>query len=420
MIEFLKKYLYFPLAWYFRFFASIRLRRWHPRIIVVTGSNGKTTLLHMLESQIGEKAKYSHHANTSYGIPFDILGLHRKTLRRSEWFGFFLSAPFLAFKKPPREKLYVVEADAYRPGVGAFIGKLLRPEVVLWVSVSRTHSMNFDSMVVSRKFKNVEEAIAYEYGFFLAYCSQFAVINGDLPLVVKQIERTKARVIAISKKESLEKYDVTKEGTTFTISGKNYHFPSLLPEDVFFSIQMCKELMKYLDLPFDTTFADFTIPPGRGTVLHGIKNTSLIDSTYNGNLGSILVMLAMFEKIVSKKKWVVLGDMLELGNEEKEEHEELGVRLSHMGLQKNILVGERVKKYTAPKLKQENVFVGNQKEALEYLRENIKGDEVILFKGSQSLFLEGIIGHLLANKKDLSVLPRRGAFWDEMRKKRGL
>ena len=78
MISKIKRSLYFPLAHYFRFFAKIQLLLWRPRIILITGSNGKTTLLHLLESQIGDKAKYSHHANSSYGIPFDILGLKRE------------------------------------------------------------------------------------------------------------------------------------------------------------------------------------------------------------------------------------------------------------------------------------------------------------------------------------------------------
>ena len=70
MLSRLKRLLYFPIASYFRFFAVLRLRRWNPRIVVVTGSNGKTTLLHMLEAQLGAKARYSHHANSSFGIPF--------------------------------------------------------------------------------------------------------------------------------------------------------------------------------------------------------------------------------------------------------------------------------------------------------------------------------------------------------------
>src|SRR6202050_738801 len=120
MLEKFKKILYFPLASYFRFFAEIRLRRWHPKIVVVTGSSGKTRLLHLLESQIGNTAKYSHHANSSYGIPFDILDLHRKSLLPSEWISLVLKAPFACFKNPPKEKVYVVEADCDRPGEGKF------------------------------------------------------------------------------------------------------------------------------------------------------------------------------------------------------------------------------------------------------------------------------------------------------------
>ncbi|HSA83722.1 MAG TPA: hypothetical protein VLF20_02440, partial [Patescibacteria group bacterium] len=89
MISRLKRMFYFPVAWYFRFFAGIRLRLWNPRVIVVTGSNGKTTLFHLLESQLREKARFSHHANSSFGIPFYILGLERKTLLKKEWLSLF-------------------------------------------------------------------------------------------------------------------------------------------------------------------------------------------------------------------------------------------------------------------------------------------------------------------------------------------
>src|SRR5258708_411031 len=191
MIEELKKILYFPIASYFRFFASIRLKRWHPKIIVVTGSSGKTTLLHLLESQLGDQAKYSYHANSSYGVPFDVLDLKRKNLQVSEWFSLFFKAPFAIFKSIPKEKIYVVEADCDRPGEGKFLGSLLRPTIVLWLNVSRTHSMNFDGLVSQKKFASVDEAIAYEYGYFLQYCSELAVINGDLSLEVQQKKRTK-------------------------------------------------------------------------------------------------------------------------------------------------------------------------------------------------------------------------------------
>ena len=95
MIKRIKQLLYFPIAYYFRFWAKIQLSLWKPKTIVVTGSSGKTTLLHLIESQIGEKAKYSHRANSSYGIPFDILGLKRETLMFYEWIYLFIAAPFI-------------------------------------------------------------------------------------------------------------------------------------------------------------------------------------------------------------------------------------------------------------------------------------------------------------------------------------
>src|ERR1035437_4776033 len=111
MLGKLKIIFFFPVASYFKFFAQIRLKKWNPKIIVVTGSSGKTTLLHLIESQLQEKAKYSHHPNSALGIPFDILGLSRKTFLTSEWFSLFFLAPFKLLQKPFAEKIYVVEAD---------------------------------------------------------------------------------------------------------------------------------------------------------------------------------------------------------------------------------------------------------------------------------------------------------------------
>lgn len=424
MIEELKKFLYFPIASYFKFFAAIRLRHWQPKIVVVTGSSGKTTLLHLLESQIGNKAKYSHHANSSFGIPFDILDLKRKSLLQSEWIGLFLQAPLAAYKAPPKEKIYVVEADCDRPGEGKFLGSLVKPDMVLWLNVSRTHSMNFDNLVSQKKFAMVDDAIAYEYGFLLAACQQYAILNGDLPLERDQIERTKAKVVTITKKAYLKKYEIDQDHTKYVISDNSYAFPALLPEEVFYSIAMCKEVIKELGLPFDQSFSRFVLPPGRSTLFKGIQNTILIDSSYNANLSSIKALLLMYEKFPAKKKWVVIGDMLELGKLEKAEHEELADILSKLHLEKIILLGSRTAKYTAKRLQElggdssKIVSFHSLKEVDAYIHDTLKVGEVILFKGSQSMLLEGVIERLLKHKEDATKLPRREAIWEKRRKQK--
>jgi UDP-N-acetylmuramoyl-tripeptide--D-alanyl-D-alanine ligase len=421
MIENLKKALYFYVASYFRFFARIRLKRWNPKIIVVTGSNGKTTLLHMLEAQLGSHAKVSHHANSAFGVAFDILDLHRKTLQTSEWVSLFLNAPRNVFRPLPKEKIYVVEADADRPFEGVFLATLLQPEVVLWVSTGRTHSMNFDQLVSDGEFATVEEAIAYEYGYFLKYCKELAVIDGDSKLESDQVSRAKAKVKTITQKVYLKKYSVTKGGTEFHIKDKHYAFNGLLPKEIFLSIAMCEEAMNHLGVPFDSNFIHFQLPEGRGSLLNGIKDTVLIDSSYNGNLGSIKAMLQMFDAYPAKKKWVVLGDMKELGKEEREEHEALAKILNKMDLERVVLVGKAITKYTLPLIDQKTHAPGFEKasQAISYLQEHIKGGEAILFKGSQSIYLEGLIERLLEDKKDTNRLPRQTEFWKNQRKKLG-
>lgn len=405
----IKRFLYFPVAYYFRFFAQIQLALWKPKIVVITGSNAKTTLLHLIESQIGNRAKYSHQANSSFGIPFDILGLNRTTLTLSEWPKIFLLAPFKAFKTPPKENLYIVEADCDRPSEGKFLSTLLNPEITVWISSGKTHSMNFK--------QPVEDNIAFEFGYFLENTQNLVIINGDSPLIKKQLSRVKAQVMQLTKKRHLQKYIVGKNYTEFKIDDKVYKFNFLLPEESFYQIMSTLKLMDYLKIPIDSSFANFKLPPGRSSLFQGIKNTTLVDSSYNANLSSVTVILKMFDKLPAANKWAVLGDMLEQGNQEQSEHEKLAEVISKYDFKKIILMGPRVSKYTHPKLK-EAVNFETPKEVLDYLQNNIQGGETILFKGAR--FLEGIIEHLLLDKKDASKLCRREKIWEDRRKEWGL
>ena len=414
MISKIKKTLYFPIANYFRFFAKIQLSLWKPRIIVVTGSSGKTTLLHLIESQIGDRAKYSHLANSSFGIPFDILGLKRKSLMINEWIFLFFLTPFKAFKRPFKEKIYVVEADCDRPNEGKFLSELLKPEVTLWISSNTTHSVNFDILVNNKKFESVEKAIAYEFGYFIQRTTKLSIVNGDSRLIDEQLKRTKSLCKKVTKDYHLDDYKLSKNHTIFKIDGKIYSFNFLLPEDAFYSIYMCNSLLQYLQMQSDPSFSNFILPEGRSSLFKGIKNTILIDSTYNATPDGMRAIIEMYSKYPSEKKWLVLGDMIELGLEEEKEHKKLAEIISKIKLEKIILVGPRLSKYTSPMLKTAKSFI-MPKEALDYLNENIKNEETILFKGAR--FLEGILENLLLNKNDANFLVRREKIWQIRRRK---
>ena len=91
-----KKRFYFVAARYFRFFANFAFRRWHPRVIAVTGSAGKTTMLHLIEFELGDRAHYSHDANSAFGIAFDLLGMDGVRGSKWRWVKLILMAPIRA------------------------------------------------------------------------------------------------------------------------------------------------------------------------------------------------------------------------------------------------------------------------------------------------------------------------------------
>lgn len=418
----LKDILFFPIAYYFAFWAKIRLSRWRPRVIVITGSSGKTTLFHLVEAQLGDKAHYSHHANSAIGIPFDILDLHRKTLKPSEWISIIVKAPSQAFKKPYAEKFYVAECDADRPGEGKFLANLLKPEITLWVSTSRTHSMNFDTLV-PEKFKSVEDAIAFEFGNFAEHTQKLLIVDGDSELMTNQLPRTQAAVESV-RIATLTHYALSKEGTEFKTDNATYRFKNILPKEVFYSLEMCRLLTEYLEIPYDKSYKNLSLPPARSSLFRGVKNITIIDSTYNANFSSMSAILSMFQAFPAKTKWIVIGDMLEQGKQEQEEHEKLAHLVLKQEAKRIVLLGPRVKKYTYPILKEKlnhdiplDVFE-NPKEVLNLLQEKIKGGETILFKGAR--FLEGVIENLLLDKKEKVLLARREKVWDERRRKWGL
>ncbi len=415
MIRKIKKILYFPLAAYFSFFAKIYLKKWAPTVVVITGSQGKTTLLHLVESQLGERAIYSHHANSSFGVAFHILGLKRKTFGIIEWPIFFLRAPFQIFRKIIEKKIYVVEVDTDRPGEGEFMAKFLNPNIVLWTGISRTHSMNFKV----GKNETIEKVTAYDFAYLAEYARNLVIVNGDIPEVVDEMARVKAKIEVLKKKDYLSEFIVKEKSVEFKIEKNIYEIPALVPEAVACSVKMTQLLCKYFNIEMDNNFSKFILPPGRSSVLVGIKDVTIIDSSYNASLESVREMLDLFEKYPKNQKWIVLGDMIELGKYEKEEHIKLAEYIKKLNPANIVFVGPRLSKYTYhaldKELKEKTVFFDGPAEALEYLLNEINGGEVILFKGAR--FLEGIIEKILYNKEDAKFLPRRDEVWQSRRKK---
>lgn len=402
----LKKKLYLSVANYFKFWSNISLKRWNPRIVIVTGSAGKTTMLNLIESQLGAKAHYSHNANSAFGIAFDILGMRGITGSKLHWISLFLQTPFRAFVYSRKEKFYIVEADGERPHEAEWIAKWLRPEVSVWVTLGRSHAVFYEQEVAAGNFANVDDAIAHEFSTIPANTRKLVIIDGDNEKMLETTKNIEAKVVSV-KKDALKSYEVYPEKAIFEFAKHKFVFHDPMPRDVAIQLVMLEKLMKYLNEPINYDLNDFNMPPARSNYLEGKKGIKIIDSSYNAHIISMTTVLDMVKALHAPHKWLVIGDIIDQGKLEGEEHEKLAQLLLDTKVENIVLIGRRTKKYTYPLLKDKAKVQSFDKpqQALKYLEKNLTGKETVIFKGSQ--YLEWIVEKLLAHPEDVSNLARQ-------------
>ncbi len=416
----LKKRFYFVAAGYFRFFANFALRRWRPRIIAITGSAGKTTMLHLLEFELGDKAHYSHDANSAFGIAFDLLGMDGIRGSKWRWLKLIFQAPLRSLRYHRSGEYYVVEIDGERPHEAEFLASWLRPEVTLWVSLGRSHAVQFEKEVAAGKYADIDHAIAHEFATLPTHTTKQVYIDANNQLMVELTQGISATVIPVSKDE-LKRYNVYPTRTDFIFDTATFHFSQPQPKDLAIQLAMLEKLVKYLEIPLKTDFSNMPVPAGRSSYFPGKKGINIIDSSYNAHLISMASILEMAKNLHAGHKWLVIGDIVDQGSLEAEEHKKLAQMIAAVNPEMVILVGRRTKQYTAPELKQLGVTVRttlDPHKALKFIEENTTGDETLIFKGSQ--YLEWIIEHLLENPADAAKLPRREKAAAKRRAKWGL
>jgi UDP-N-acetylmuramyl pentapeptide synthase len=179
--------------------------------------------------------------------------------------------------------------------------------------------------------------------------------------------------------------------------------------------------------------------------LTGINNAKIIDSSYNASKSAVIAFLEMMRELKKQTKRpiaFVFGDMRELGDEAKIEHEAVAQKLRGI-VDYLYLVGPLTREFVLPhvdlhttdvalndsdesKKKENNTTIkqnnnselkevrwfANAKYAGEYLKDNLPKNSLVLVKGSQNtIFLEETIKYILANKDDVKKLTRQSSFW---------
>ena len=155
---------------------------------------------------------------------------------------------------------------------------------------------------------------------------------------------------------------------------------------------------------------------GRTRIVAGVKNSSLIDDTYNASPLSTWSALEILKEIPAARRIAVLGDMAELGKYTAYAHEDTGAVVAETA-DLLVAVGAKAKFIAKGALEkgmaEEKIFSFDSADAAKTkVQEVLKEGDLVLVKGSQSARMEKIMLEIMAEPdKAKELLVRQYGRW---------
>ncbi|MCF7907010.1 UDP-N-acetylmuramoyl-tripeptide--D-alanyl-D-alanine ligase [Patescibacteria group bacterium] len=418
------------------FFARRVVKRYKPLVIGVTGSVGKSStkeaIALALQDKFNLRCSFQSY-NNEIGLPLTILGVDSPRKNIFKWLQlFFVIFKLLVFKiKYPQ--VLVLEMAADHPGDITYLTNIAPPQIGVLTAIDLAHT---------EFFKNIKAVAKEKFNIIKKLKDQdWAILNVDDPRVEQLKDRTSGKVLTfgLSPAADLQAIDVRIDqslnsegvpllkGLLLKVKYKGNLVPLFLPrlinEAQIYSV--LAGIAVGLSLGFNLieltkSFSDYQVLPGRLQVIEGIKKSIILDDTYNSSPRAVQVALATLSKVEissQSRKWVVLGDMLELGDLSKRAHQEIGEQVVKTNCDFLITVGSlsreilnRARELSFPIEK--SFAFSNSLEAGRFLKKNIKKGDLILMKASQGIRLERAVKQIMSKPQKASqFLVRQSSSW---------
>jgi len=441
---------------YLRFFAKKALATHRPTIIGVAGSVGKSSTRNALEAILKDHFPTTSVGNSETGIPLGILGMKPESYTKRDWLTMLAKTPFnLDFLKGI--KYLIAEMgidDPFPPKNMTYLLTILKPEIAIVLNESATHSMQFDkALSKERRAESKEQQLTYvvqkiaqeDCKIITESGCKVGIINGDdenIVTVVKEKQKTlQAKILTFGTKNtnaiSYDNYKVGLQGSTFHFflrqEDKHDEFTITFPRHILpkeyrevFAAAILASLQAGLTLPQIKASLEknYEPPKGRSSLFAGINDSIIIDSSYNASKASATAFLDLVDtlkKETNRNVVFLLGDMRELGQEARIEHEAVAQKL--LGIVDYLyLVGPLTRQYILPVVQQQETrlleirWFDTALRAGEYLENNVPKQSIVLVKGSQNtIFLEEAVKEILRDKTDSNKLCRQDEYWEKVK-----
>lgn len=404
--------------------ARIRLKRLRLFVVGVTGSIGKTstkdaiyTLLKKRYQVFRSRKSY----NTDFGLPLAILEQDSGFSSPMKWVKTLAGAVWNAFIGGRHMQMLVLEMGVDAPGDMDKLLKLVRPQVGVMTNIKPVHMAEgqFKSLDdIFREKKKLVEQLP-EKGI--------AVLNADDGYVSSLKEKLPCRTLwyGFAGWADVRAANVQHsfEGLSFTVSYKD--------QTVHVQVPLLGSFQVYVLLPaiavgitqgFSLEEAiealqEYRLPPGRMNAIPGIRESLIIDSSYNASPEAVKQALDLLTEGPGRKI-AVLGSMNELGEVTEIKHREIGAYA--VGKADLLLtVGESAR--WIHEEARNNGFAeettGHFDDALaaaDFLKKMVQKHDTILVKGSQNrVRLERLVKKLMRDPdRARELLARQGAEWN--------
>ncbi len=355
------------------------------RIVAITGSCGKTTLKELLGNLLNKISKASispKSYNNKFGVPLSLFNL-----KQNDEYG-------------------VLEVGMDKKGEIDYLSKIIKPNVGVITNINYAHAKNF---------KNIKQ-IALAKSEIMKNISPngFVVLNADdnfFDLHKKIANKKKLRVISFgikSKKANVKLVDLKPFRKKFKIyvsfNKKSKYF--LIANDFQNNIYNTLSALAVISINKDISklnkniFLNIKIPGGRGD--HSIlkinnKKINLIDQSYNSNPLSLKSAILNYDKINSKKshKYLLLGDMLELGSYSKKLHHSIAPLINKTNIDKVFVKGKM-----APLIfenisnRKKGRILFNNLQIHEFISKDINNNDYLMIKASLATGFNNIVKDL--------------------------
>lgn len=361
-------------------FAKNYLKEVHPKVVGITGSNGKTTTKDMTAAVLAttyRTHKTEGNFNNDIGLPITILQMPRDT------------------------EAIVLEMGMNHPHEISELSRLAEPDIAVITMIGESHIEFFESRdgIAAAKFEIID---GLKNGGEL-------ILNGDEELLTKRLEESQSfNRLTFGQGRSNALYPLFIES-----SMKKTKFSTNLEPKTTISIPLPGEYnvnnalaAMAVGLALDVTYekivkalSEFELTAHRLEWVLGFNQSQMLNDAYNASPTSMKASISSFLNLDNlSTKWLVLGDMGELGTDSRRYHRELASVIEVDQVDHVLLYGELMKELydeleKDPDFQAVNVhhIEGDLDQLIDYLKDNIQPKDHLLFKSSFSTNLIQVV-----------------------------